>query len=1037
MYVDDTYCSNLFYGLVNKGYVRLQVNTIPSNATVSFTGSGIEQRGGKHVWVIAGSSISYSVSAPHYDTITNTTVVNNNLSVYTALKSSSVTLTINPTPSNANVLLEATGYAQRGNSITVDKGTTVSYSVSSGSYETITNSITLDSDQILNVSLDPSLATLTINPTPHDASVTLTSTGATQNNNSITVVKGASVSYTVSAPHYKTVTNTLIVNDDQTLSLNLESTLVTFTINPTPNNATVAITATGYSQSGNSITVDKGTAISYSVSAEGYETEADSITINSDKVISIELERKTAILTINPTPNSATVVLTATGFVQSDNSIEVNVGTSVSYTVSAEGYDTITNSVVINSDQTINVTLDQSLATLTINPIPNNATVVLTASGYTQSGNSITVVKGTSVSYTVSASGYETRTNTVVVNNDQVMSITLDQSLATLSINPTPSNATVVLTASGYTQSGNSITVVKGTSVSYTVSASHYQTVSNTVTVSDDISLDVSLQSTLVTFTINPTPNNATVVLTAAGYTQSGNSITVDKGTTVSYTVSAQHYTTVTNSATVTGNQTLNVSLQSTLVTLTINPTPSNAAVILTSSGYTQSGNSITVDKGTSVSYTVSASGYDTVINSMTVNSSQTLSVSLERSLVTLTINPTPSNATVSLTVDGHTQSGNSISVATGTPVSYTVSAQHYIAITNSIVMNNNQTLNVELQPELVTLTINPTPNNANVTLVAAGYTQVGNSISVGIGTSVSYTVSATGYVTDSDIINVNSTQTVSVTLVKAITYNFVALGSGKIATSTDGETWVDKTVDSGSWNDAIVEDGKFILVGDSGKISTSSDGSTWTTQIVGSDSWNSITYGNSTFVAVNNSGEVTTSSNGTTWTTPVEIAPSLKDIIYDNGTFVTVGNRVIATSSDGATWNVNDSLRGTFTSIAYGNNMWVTTNATGNSIVTSTDLENWSIDSSTTGGIVVFSVCYGNGLFVIGAMNKIFVSSNGSTWTASSLSSIWDSTTYGNNLFVLWSRTDSAIATSSDGSNWTTQTLTDSWNKITFCKEL
>ena len=50
--------------------------------------------------------------------------------------------------------------------------------------------------------------------------------------------------------------------------------------------------------------------------------------------------------------------------------------------------------------------------------------------------------------------------------------------------------------------------------------------------------------------------------------------------------------------------------------------------------------------------------------------------------------------------------------------------------------------------PERYTLTINPTPNDATVTLTATGETQVGNSITADDGTTISYTVSATGYVT-------------------------------------------------------------------------------------------------------------------------------------------------------------------------------------------------------------------------------------------------------------------------------------------------
>ena len=70
-----------------------------------------------------------------------------------------------------------------------------------------------------------------------------------------------------------------------------------------------------------------------------------------------------------------------------------------------------------------------------------------------------------------------------------------------------------------------------------------------------------STTPTNVTFTINPTPSNATVKLTASGYTQSGNSITVLSGTKVNYTVSASGYTSKSGSKTVSYTQSLGVVL--------------------------------------------------------------------------------------------------------------------------------------------------------------------------------------------------------------------------------------------------------------------------------------------------------------------------------------------------------------------------------------------------------------------------------------------------------------------------------------------
>lgn len=63
--------------------------------------------------------------------------------------------------------------------------------------------------------------------------------------------------------------------------------------------------------------------------------------------------------------------------------------------------------------------------TLTIAPTPNDATVVLTADGYTQSGNSITVVDGTTVNYSVAKSGYTTVYGAVVVTETSSIPVTL------------------------------------------------------------------------------------------------------------------------------------------------------------------------------------------------------------------------------------------------------------------------------------------------------------------------------------------------------------------------------------------------------------------------------------------------------------------------------------------------------------------------------------------------------------------------------------------------------------------------------------
>ena len=151
------------------------------------------------------------------------------------------------------------------------------------------------------------------------------------------------------------------------------------------------------------------------------------------------------------------------------------------------------------------------------------------------------------------------------------------------------------------------------------------------------------------TFTINPTPSNATVVLTASGFTQVGNSITVEYGTTVRWSVSASHYTTKTGTYTVTAPYTMPVSLVQVEYTLTINPNPSDATVKITLvGGSTTTGKTRKLHYGDKYTYSISKTDY------MTRNSSQATMTG--NKTITTGINP---NTLISITSGSKTVSIN------------------------------------------------------------------------------------------------------------------------------------------------------------------------------------------------------------------------------------------------------------------------------------------------------------------------------------------------------------------------------------------
>lgn len=128
-------------------------------------------------------------------------------------------------------------------------------------------------------------------------------------------------------------------------------------------------------------------------------------------------------LTVNVNVEGATIKLTPEGGSTTttngtSGTIEVTYNTKVNIEVSKEDYNSYNRELTITRDRELSVTLTPIASTtqytLTITPDPSDATVTLSATGYsTVSGTgsqSITVANGTKVNWSVSASDYTTRT---------------------------------------------------------------------------------------------------------------------------------------------------------------------------------------------------------------------------------------------------------------------------------------------------------------------------------------------------------------------------------------------------------------------------------------------------------------------------------------------------------------------------------------------------------------------------------------------------------------------------------------------------
>ena len=311
------------------------------------------------------------------------------------------------------------------------------------------------------------------------------------------------------------------------------------------------------------------------------------------------------------------------------------------------------------------------------------------------------------------------------------------------------------------------------------------------------------IKNALVTITVNPEPSDAIVTING----QNQKSIIVQTGTTINWTVSREHYITKSGSYTATaeGTQNVNVTLDPKMITFTVNPTPSDATVTLNG----KTGKSITVQSGTTINWSVSREHYITQSNSYTASTedSQSINVTLNPNMVTITVNPTPSDATV--TINGQTR--KSITVQSGSTINWTVSREHYYTQSNSYIANSNssQTINVVLDPKMVTFTINPTPSDAIVTING----QVTNSLSVIECSTVTWSVKRTYYYEQTGSYTMGTTNySIGVTLTQKPTQTLKvdassATGSGSITSieyaaagsESNGSAWAwlgsDRTV--------------------------------------------------------------------------------------------------------------------------------------------------------------------------------------------------------------------------------------------------
>ena len=203
-----------------------------------------------------------------------------------------------------------------------------------------------------------------------------------------------------------------------------------------------------------------------------------------------------------------------------------------------------------------------------------------------------------------------------------------------------------------------------------------------------------------------------------------------------------------------------------------------------------------------------------------------------------------------------------------------------------------------------------------------------------------------------------------------------------------------------------------------------------WTKETPDVANLHGVTYGNNKYITVGDNGTILSSSDGSNWVNETSgVSDVLQDITYGNNKFIAVGGTwsdngsIILSSSGNGTWTKETSeFEYGLYGVTYGNNKYIAVGAN-RTIISSSDGSNWSADTVSHGSF--YDVTYGNNKFIAVGTDGAIISSDGNgTWTTET-SGVYYSlygVTYGNNKFIAVGD-HGTIISSSDGSTWTRET--------------
>ena len=188
------------------------------------------------------------------------------------------------------------------------------------------------------------------------------------------------------------------------------------------------------------------------------------------------------------------------------------------------------------------------------------------------------------------------------------------------------------------------------------------------------------------------------------------------------------------------------------------------------------------------------------------------------------------------------------------------------------------------------------------------------------------------------------------------------------------------------------------------------------------------------------------TNTGASIWTGWTATSGIWSSIAYGNGLFVAVTGTAttyrVMTSPDGITWTGRSAAQAnSWTSVAYGNGLFVAVSSDGtNQVMTSPDGINWTARVAAAANQWQ-GISYLNGQFVAVSntgTNRIMTSSNGITWVlqTSPDQGYWVSVAYGNSTYVAVATFGTnRVYTSTNGTAWVGRTAiqANTWRSVTY----